>query len=241
MLPQNAFEWTMLVWFYATQFVLPILVLVAVILVIVRMVGGVKVRGLSAKGEQAVADAAARATKSAVADVAPKAVLALREDALRVDLVRARTELALADKGLTKRERSVLCSMRAGNTLAAIAEELGVSRSTVGTYCARAYEKLGVSSKDEACAVVARIENEAALRSRGLTERETEVALLAVDGLSASAIAEKLVLSEATVASHLGRAYAKLDVHSREELISALSAMSDSSGARTRGGNPLNG
>jgi pimeloyl-ACP methyl ester carboxylesterase/DNA-binding CsgD family transcriptional regulator len=51
-----------------------------------------------------------------------------------------------------------------------------------------------------------------------LTRREREVALLAIEGEPAAAIAKRLFISERTVESHLAGAYAKLGVQSRVEL-----------------------
>lgn len=51
-----------------------------------------------------------------------------------------------------------------------------------------------------------------------LTRREREIARLAASGMSSRAIADRLVVSVRTVDTHLARAYAKLDVHSRVEL-----------------------
>lgn len=216
MLGLSGLELGIVAFAYLTRFILPLLLVVAAVLVIVRMIGGVKVRGLSRKGERAVADAAARAVEETVADAAANG----SDDAARTEaeLLRARVELSLADAGLTKRERTVLLEMRDGKTQATLAEELGVTRSTVGTYCVRAYEKLDASSKEDAAARIARIEMVCTLRGRGLTEREAEIAALAADGMSDADIAAKLVISEATVGSHLQQAYAKLGVHSRAAL-----------------------
>jgi DNA-binding CsgD family transcriptional regulator len=55
-----------------------------------------------------------------------------------------------------------------------------------------------------------------------LSEREREVLELALTGLSARAIAERLTLTEATIRSHLSRIYAKLGVGGRVELLAHL-------------------
>jgi DNA-binding CsgD family transcriptional regulator len=52
-----------------------------------------------------------------------------------------------------------------------------------------------------------------------LSEREREVLELALRGLPARAIAERLTLTEATIRSHLARIYAKLGVGGRVELL----------------------
>ncbi len=50
-----------------------------------------------------------------------------------------------------------------------------------------------------------------------LTHREREIAMLAADGLSSRAIAERLYVSVRTVDNHLGRIYTKLGVSSQAE------------------------
>jgi DNA-binding NarL/FixJ family response regulator len=61
-------------------------------------------------------------------------------------------------------------------------------------------------------------------RPSGLTAREWELAELAARGLTDRQIAERLVLSVRTVQTHLARAYRKLQVGSRRELATALTA-----------------
>lgn len=52
-----------------------------------------------------------------------------------------------------------------------------------------------------------------------LSSRETNVALLMLDGLTIASAAEKLGVSAATVKFHLGNIYRKLDVQSKAGLI----------------------
>ena len=58
----------------------------------------------------------------------------------------------------------------------------------------------------------------------GLTPREAEVALLTVQGFSGAYISEKLFVSNSTVRFHQQNIYRKFDVHSRNELIEAVTA-----------------
>lgn len=58
-----------------------------------------------------------------------------------------------------------------------------------------------------------------AQRSFGLSNREAEVAALIAQGRSKNYIAETLFVSQNTVRTHAKNAYAKLDVHSNQELI----------------------
>jgi DNA-binding NarL/FixJ family response regulator len=53
-----------------------------------------------------------------------------------------------------------------------------------------------------------------------LTDRESEVLRLLVEGNSNGQIAETLVIAEGTVKNHLVNIYQKLGVHSRAEAIS---------------------
>ncbi|MEU9980615.1 response regulator transcription factor [Streptomyces sp. NPDC050856] len=65
------------------------------------------------------------------------------------------------------------------------------------------------------------------LRTPGtaLTRRETEVLALVAEGLSNQAIGGRLHLTEATVKSHLARAYAKLGVDSRTAAVATAGAL----------------
>jgi DNA-binding NarL/FixJ family response regulator len=57
-----------------------------------------------------------------------------------------------------------------------------------------------------------------AARAPELTDREHEVAVLAAEGLTSKAIAERLVVSPRTVESHLYRVFSKLGVSDRAQL-----------------------
>ena len=58
---------------------------------------------------------------------------------------------------------------------------------------------------------------------------EAEVARLAAQGLTNKQIAERLLMGAETVKTHLGRAYAKLDVHTRVGLATAVGDVTTSS------------
>ncbi len=57
----------------------------------------------------------------------------------------------------------------------------------------------------------------------GLTEREREVVLLALKGMTARKIGARLFIADRTVETHLAHAYGKLGVRSRFELMARLS------------------
>ncbi len=56
-------------------------------------------------------------------------------------------------------------------------------------------------------------------RPEGLTERETEVLALIAAGLSNSEIAQRLVVSEATVKTHVNRIFAKIAARDRAQAV----------------------
>jgi DNA-binding CsgD family transcriptional regulator len=62
------------------------------------------------------------------------------------------------------------------------------------------------------------LERDHLLRGNGLTSREQETARLAASGSTNPQIAAALMLSEATVKTHLHRVYRKLEVRNRTEL-----------------------
>jgi DNA-binding CsgD family transcriptional regulator len=88
-----------------------------------------------------------------------------------------------------------------------------------------AFESCGAAwRRDRARAVLARLGSRGrrAAKAAGgprLSRREREVALLAVEGLSARVIGERLYISERTVETHLANVYAKLGVRSKLELV----------------------
>ena len=61
-------------------------------------------------------------------------------------------------------------------------------------------------------------------RAQGLSNRETEVVLLLLEGRSLRYIQNELYISEGTARTHVKRIYAKLGVHSKQELIDYFKA-----------------
>lgn len=74
----------------------------------------------------------------------------------------------------------------------------------------------------------------AAARLYPLTQRELDIARLLAQGRSKSVIGEKLGLSESTVRTHGRHLYAKLDVHSRQQLIDLLEELAGTDGPAAR-------
>lgn len=62
-------------------------------------------------------------------------------------------------------------------------------------------------------------------RERQLSPREFEVLALAVDGMSATQISQRLCIAPGTLKSHTRRIYRKCGVHRREELLALLEQM----------------
>ena len=86
---------------------------------------------------------------------------------------------------------------------------------------------------DERAARVAQV-----ARSHDLTPRETEVLDLLAQGRSVPYIRDALVISRNTASTHVKHVYAKLGVHSRQELLdifSARPAVPAASGAAQKG------
>ncbi len=129
MMPKG-FEWGVISVVLLIRVVLPIAVIALVVVLLVRAI-----RGRGKRAEEG--------SQHPVAGDAPRPQPSLADDGRRLDE-------ALAERGLTDRERAVLIGIYQGKTQADLAEEQFLSRSTVGTYCTRAYEKLGVETKAEA-------------------------------------------------------------------------------------------
>ncbi|HJQ04467.1 MAG TPA: AAA family ATPase [Nocardioides sp.] len=92
------------------------------------------------------------------------------------------------------------------------------------TEAADTFTRLGATGwAQRASAEIARLGGRTA-QPRALTPSESQVARLAVRGLTNQEIADELVISVRTVASHLSSAYAKLGTRSRTELSTRLAA-----------------
>lgn len=145
---------------------------------------------------------------------------------------------------LSERERQVAYLVGRGHHVKLVAYELGLSASTVRSQLRAALRKLNVDDKLGLRRLVATLhspDETADLDDLGvlalaqpplrlpdaLTNAEREVARLVYDGLSNKEIARRRGTSEHTTANQLASIYAKVDVSSREELISVLTLGSD--------------
>ncbi|MCC5855108.1 MAG: response regulator transcription factor [Idiomarina sp.] len=60
-----------------------------------------------------------------------------------------------------------------------------------------------------------------------LSKRELQITQLLIQGATNTAIAEQLFISQNTVKSHVARVFRKLDVNSRQEILSVVAALHD--------------
>lgn len=133
----------------------------------------------------------------------------------------------------TPREEAVVAAMAEGRSLAQIAQAEGISKSTAGTYAARAYVKLGVASRAEALEAVrreaaagARQEARARIEAGGATFAEGRGTVHAAAGEGASHTAEDAagppLLHEIVARLHGERVFAALSLMSWSLLAEAL-------------------
>lgn len=90
-----------------------------------------------------------------------------------------------------------------------------------GAFAASGSSLLG-ESRDEALKNVAPLTGRDLIERYGLSKRELEVLELFAQGRSANWIADSLVISKNTVRAHLRAIYSKLDVHTRQDLLTFL-------------------
>jgi len=77
------------------------------------------------------------------------------------------------------------------------------------------------ASTAQASAPAQPVDTSPRIDSGGLTAREKEVLRMAMQGLTAAQVAERLFISKRTVETHLERAYNKLGVRSKRQLIAS--------------------
>ncbi|MCB7038947.1 LuxR C-terminal-related transcriptional regulator [Eggerthella sinensis] len=142
---------------------------------------------------------------------------------------------------LTVREQDILDELLRGRSTVSIAGSFNISDNTVKSHVQSIYKKLGIHSKQEMLerfdlppenenpeaqepgpddsrkrALDATIAHLA--RAHGLTARESEVFGLMARGYRPKEMEERLFISSATVHSHTTNIYAKMDLHSYDDL-----------------------
>jgi DNA-binding CsgD family transcriptional regulator len=138
------------------------------------------------------------------------AVRALEQSPSRLEHARALTDLGAA--------------LRRANQRAAAREPLGQALDLASRCGASA---LAGRARDELVATGARPRRMMRVGPDALTPTENRVAAMAAGGRSNREIAEALFVSMKTVATHLGSAYQKLEINTREQLSSALARPTD--------------
>jgi DNA-binding NarL/FixJ family response regulator len=176
---------------------------------------GVEVVGTAADGEEAVRLALARAPDIVLMDLRMP-----RCDGIEATrrLAQERPETRVIALTTYADEPTVLNALRAGArgylTKDAGAEEIAHAIEAV----ARGEAALDTAVQRHVVAALADATDAAALPD-GLTPREAEVLGLIADGLSNAEIAERLVVSRATVKSHVNRVFAKAGVRDRAQAV----------------------
>ena len=175
---------------------------------------GIEVVGTAADGEEAVRLAVARAADVVLMDLRMPRVDGIEATRRLADARPAARVIALTTYA---DEPTVLSALRAGArgylTKDAGAEEISRAISAV----ARGEAALDHAVQHHVIGAVAHAE--AAAPPDGLTPREAEVLVLIAEGLSNQEIAERLVVSQATVKSHINHLFSKAGVRDRAQAV----------------------
>jgi DNA-binding NarL/FixJ family response regulator len=175
---------------------------------------GIEVVGAAADGEEAVRLAVARAADVVLMDVRMPRCDGIEATRRLADARPAARVIALTTYA---DEPTVIGALRAGArgylTKDAGAEEISraihaVARGEVALDHAIAHHVVGAVAQADAAPL-----------PDGLTPREAEVLALIAEGLSNQEIAERLVVSPATVKTHVNRVFAKAGVRDRAQAV----------------------
>ena len=176
---------------------------------------GIEVVGTAADGEEAVRLAVARAPDVILMDLRMPRVDGVEATRRIAD---ARPQVRVIALTTYADEPTVLSALRAGArgylTKDAGAEEIEAAITAV----ARGEAALDPAVQAHVLAGLAEGGGEQVLPD-GLTPREAEVLTLIADGLTNAQIAERLVVSQATVKSHVNRVFAKAGVRDRAQAV----------------------
>jgi DNA-binding NarL/FixJ family response regulator len=176
---------------------------------------GIELVGTAADGEEAVALAAEHDPDVVLMDLRMPRVDGIEATRRLADARPAARVIALTTYA---DEPTVLGALRAGArgylTKDAGADEISRAISAV----ARGEAALDRAVQHHVIGAVAQAESTAL--PDGLTPREAEVLVLIAEGLSNQEIAERLVVSPATVKSHVNRVFAKAGVRDRAQAVS---------------------
>jgi DNA-binding NarL/FixJ family response regulator len=174
---------------------------------------GIEVVGTAADGEEAVRLAVARAPDVILMDLRMPRVDGVEATRRIAD---ARPQARVIALTTYADEPTVLSALRAGArgylTKDAGAEEIEAAITAVAR---------GEAALDPAVQahVLAGLAGDAPALPDGLTPREAEVLTLIAEGLSNAQIADRLVVSQATVKSHVNRVFAKAGVRDRAQAV----------------------
>jgi DNA-binding NarL/FixJ family response regulator len=176
---------------------------------------GIEVVGTAADGDEAVRLVAARAPDVVLMDLRMPRVDGVEATRRIADV---RPEARVIALTTYADEPTVLSALRAG-ARGYLTKDAGAEEIEAGiTAVARGEAALDPAVQAHVLAGLAEGGGEPALPD-GLTPREAEVLTLIAEGLSNAQIAERLVLSRATVKSHVNHVFAKAGVRDRAQAV----------------------